>query len=147
MLEFRRRGGEEKGLLNNLCLNNSSKSYIMFTLQIIPRWSLQYIAFLTEMRKLNASVRLVIMPCAFNIEIGFGVEDNFLAELFNWFHPWSFQSVQFHTSLSSVLQLQNEACKNCPGVAVYILTFYICINLISSLTTKQLCEHQKHTGV
>lgn len=40
MLEFQRGGGEEKGLLNNLCLNNSSKSYIMFTLQIIHSWSL-----------------------------------------------------------------------------------------------------------
>lgn len=69
-LEFQRGGGEEKRLLNNLCLNNSSKSYIIFILQIIPRWSLQYIVFLTKMRKLNASVKLVIMPCAVNIEIG-----------------------------------------------------------------------------
>lgn len=60
----------KKRLANNLYWDSSSKSYIVFTLQIIPSCSLQYFVFLTVLKKLDANVRLIIVLGTLNNQTG-----------------------------------------------------------------------------
>jgi len=64
------------------------------------------------------------------------VEDNFLARLLIGSRRRLSGVFEFIHICHLVLQLQNEPCKSFPMVAAYILTFYLCSNLISSLATK-----------